>query len=58
MKGSCLDILAYFVEKENLVKNSCLEILLKSLVFHSFAKSRETLVFGDFLNDLWSFAAM
>lgn len=29
VKGSCLDILAYFVEKENLVKNSCLEILMK-----------------------------
>lgn len=31
------------------MKDSCLEILLKIAGFHNFAKSREPLMFGDFL---------
>ena len=31
------------------MKGSCLEILLKIAGFHNFAKSREKLMFGDFL---------
>ena len=32
--------------------------IISGLSLMSYVKSRETLVFGDFLNDLWSFAAM
>ena len=39
----------FFRSEVNLVKGSCLEILLKIAGFHNFAKSREKLMFGDFL---------
>ena len=40
------------------MKGSCLEILLKIAGFHNFAKSREKLMFGDFLEIIFGLSLM